>query len=64
MLLLVGCQTQVKEVYSAKDKQCLRKMESAMRSVDPFLYHGMLPVDVKKQWFDVKYECWKEGPVE
>jgi uncharacterized protein YceK len=64
MILVQGCST-IKEVYSAKDKKCLRDMEWAMRGVDKYIwFNGIVPIEAKKQWFDVKYECWREGPVE
>lgn len=63
VLLVSGCTT-VKEVYSAKDKRCLRNMEFAMRHAVPYLVGGGVSLEVMEEWVKVKYECWKEGPVE
>jgi hypothetical protein len=61
-VILVGCSTCTPvQVYSAKEKRCLRDMESVMRHVDPFFYHGEIPLEIAKEWTNVKYECWKEG---
>jgi len=39
-------------------------MEWAMRKADPYLLVGRMPTESLSEWVDVKYECWKEGPVE
>jgi hypothetical protein len=67
MILVQGCSLITKEVYvySAKDKKCLRDMESVMRKADKIIYHsGTMYDELLIEWHDVKYECWREGPVE